>query len=89
MGLLFSDSSSGPSHKVFKTSKEIRETLYQIHGLTEAERHLIFEVMVKQLDDGGVTSFEGMRKVDPVLYQMVKQGKISDFAYKSVKKLWQ
>ena len=89
MGWLFgSGSYTSPSKKVFKTTKEIKKALYRIRSLKKVEREEILKEIQKQLDDGGVTVYEGQEKLNKVFYQMYKNDKISRTDYENLKKLW-
>ena len=85
MGLFFSTSSS---KKVFKTSKEVRRALVKISSLTREEKNLIYPEIVRELDDGGVTVYEGREKLNQIFYKMMKEGRISSTDYQNLKKLW-
>lgn len=57
MGIFTSD-----SKKIFKTREEIQKALYRIPTLDYKERPRVYEALVKELDNGGVTR-EELRRV--------------------------
>lgn len=46
------------SKKVFTTEQQIKDTLYKIRTLDYKERARVFDVLKKELDDGGVSEYE-------------------------------
>ncbi|MBI3291092.1 hypothetical protein HYZ76_02305 [Candidatus Falkowbacteria bacterium] len=46
------------SKKVFRTSQQIKEALFKIESLDYQQRARVFEALVNELDDGGVTKEE-------------------------------
>lgn len=80
---------STSSKKIFKTRKEVRKALFKISSLTSKERKSIYREIIKELDDGGVSAYEGREKLNRIFYRMVKAGEISSTDYRNLKKLWQ
>ncbi|MDX9893146.1 MAG: hypothetical protein RB292_01890 [Patescibacteria group bacterium] len=62
------------SNKIFKTSQQIKDALYQIKSLDYRQRPNVFEALVKELDDGGVTKEEIIR----VVGELRAKGEISE-----------
>ncbi len=78
MGLFFSNTSP---KNVFRTSKEVRRALAEISSLTKEEKKLIFDEIVKELDDGGVTVYEGKKNLIIFFYGYKNDGRISSVDY--------
>jgi len=85
MGLFFS---TKPSKKVFKTHKDIKKALYKIKSLTSSERKIIYKEIAQELDNGGVSAYEGKKKLNHIFYTMYQEGRISKTDYENLKKLW-
>ncbi len=62
------------SNKIFSTSQQIKDALYQIKSLDYRQRPNVFEALVKELDDGGVTKEEIIR----VVRELRAKGEISE-----------
>ncbi len=84
---LFGSTSRSPQKKMFRTREEIRRALYGISSLTNKERKKIMELVVKELDHGGVTSYEWKEKLQPLFYDLRQQGVISSTDYTQLKSL--
>jgi len=46
------------SKKIFKSSDQIRKRLYKIKTLDYKERPKVYKALIRELDDGGVSSTE-------------------------------
>lgn len=68
------------SKKVFKTRQEIKDALFQIGSLDYREKPKVFEVLVKELDDGGVSPEEIRR----VVREMRQRKEISEIDKKNL-----
>jgi len=62
------------SKKVFKTKQQIKDALFQIKTLDYREKPVVYEALIKELDDGGVSE-EELKKV---VKELRKNGEISD-----------
>ena len=71
------------SKKVFKTSQQIKDALFQIKSLDYRERPTVYEALVKELDDGGVSAEEIKR----VVRELRADGEISEIDKESLLKL--
>ncbi|MCL5795857.1 MAG: hypothetical protein M1338_05915, partial [Patescibacteria group bacterium] len=50
------------SKKVFKTKQQIKDALFQIKTLDYRQKPVVYEALIKELDDGGVSE-EEIKKV--------------------------
>ncbi|MFA5358803.1 MAG: hypothetical protein WC310_03215 [Patescibacteria group bacterium] len=77
----------GSSRKIFHTKDEIKKSLFRLNTLTQDQREIIFNIVAGELDDNGVTEFEWKKRLSPIFYQLVKEGKISQIDYEKLKNL--
>ena len=73
----------GSSKKVFKTRQEVKDALFQIKSLDYREKPRVLEVLIKELDDGGVSPEEIRR----VVSEMRQRGEISEVDKKNLLQL--
>lgn len=73
------------SKKVFKTSQQIKDALYQIKTLDYRERPTVYSALVKELDDGGVSKEEIKR----IVRELREDKQISEIDKKNLLKLIQ
>jgi hypothetical protein len=71
------------SKKVFKTSQQIRDALFQIKSLDYRERPTVYSALIKELDDGGVSKEEIKR----IVRELRKEREISEIDKKNLLKL--
>ena len=71
------------SKKVFKTRQEVKDALFQIRSLDYREKPRVLEVLIKELDDGGVSPEEIRR----VVSEMRQRGEISEVDKKNLLQL--
>ncbi len=62
------------SKKIFKTSQQIKDALYQLKTLDYRERPNVMAELIKELDDGGVSKEELIR----VVRELRAKGEISE-----------
>ncbi len=70
----------GSSKKIFKSKQEIKDALYRVKTLDYRERPNVYEALVKELGDGGVTSHELRR----VIGELKAKGEISEIDKKNL-----
>lgn len=90
MGLLDLFFGGGKQKKegmLFATSLEVEKTLFRIGTLSQGQRSLVKEMIVRFMGSGGVTAAEYRTHVLPELYKMVQAGKISSVDYQKLKNL--
>lgn len=63
-----------PSKKVFQTSQQIKDALFQIKSLDYRQRPTVLEALIKELNDGGVSA-EELKKV---IRELRERGEISE-----------
>ncbi len=68
--------------------------MFRIRSLTSEERELILTKISAELDDGGVSVYEGQKKLNHIFYELFREGKISEIDYENLKNfgsslLWQ
>ncbi|MDD2806944.1 MAG: hypothetical protein PHW95_00260 [Patescibacteria group bacterium] len=68
------------SPKIFNTSEQIHQALFRIKSLDDLERAKVMSALVKELDDGGVTT-EELKKV---VHDLRLTGKISEIDKKNL-----
>jgi len=73
----------GSTKKVFKSRQEIKDALYKIQSLDYRERPKVLEVLIKELDDGGVSPEEIRR----VVREMRERREISEVDKNNLLKL--
>lgn len=71
------------SSTVFKTSKQLRQALFRINTLDYQQREHIYELLLRQLDDGGITSQE----LKETIRRLREQREISDIDRDNLLKL--
>lgn len=71
------------SKKVFKTSQRIKDALFQIQSLDYRQRPVVYEALIKELDDGGVSQEEIKR----VVRELRNKGEISEIDKNNLLKL--
>ena len=71
------------SKKVFKTSQQIRDALFQLKSLDYRERPTVYNTLIKELDDGGVSKEEIIR----VVRELREKGEISEIDKKNLLEL--
>jgi len=64
----------GSSKKVFKTRQQIKDALYKVKTLDYRQKPNVYEALVKELDDGGVSPEEIRR----VVSELRLSGEISE-----------
>jgi coenzyme F420-reducing hydrogenase gamma subunit len=62
------------SNKIFKTRQQIKDALYKVKTLDYRQQPNVYEALVKELDDGGVSA-EEIRKV---VRELREKGEISE-----------
>jgi len=62
------------SAKIFTTSAQIKQALFQLDSLDEKQREIVFKALVKELDDRGVSEEELKR----VATELRNRGLISE-----------
>jgi len=62
------------SKKVFKTSQQIRDVLFQLKSLDYRQQPTVYNALIKELDDGGVSKEEIIR----VIGELREKGEISE-----------
>lgn len=78
----------GNSHKVFTTKKQIHQELFKLKTLNQNQRQEIFDLIEPELDEGGVTSREGLSHLNHKFYELYQRGEISKIDYEYLKGLW-
>jgi len=71
------------SKKVFKTSQQIRDALFQIKSLDYRERPNVYAALIRELDDGGV----GKEEIKKVIRELRKEGEISEIDQRNLLRL--
>ena len=71
------------SKKVFKTSQQIRDALFQIKSLDYRERPNVYAALIRELDDGGVDKEE----IKKVIRELRKEGEISEIDQRNLLRL--
>ncbi len=71
------------SKKVFKTSQQIKDALFQVESLDYRQRPAVYEALIKELDDGGVSTEEIKR----VVRELREKGEISEIDKDNLLKL--
>lgn len=71
------------SRKVFKTKQQIRDALFQIKSLDYRQQPSVFEALIKELDDGGVST-EELKKV---IRELRNNGEISEIDQQNLSQL--
>lgn len=61
------------SKKIFKTRQQIKDALFQLKSLDYRQRPVVYEALIKELDDSGVSTEEIKR----VVRELRKKGEIS------------
>ncbi len=83
-------SGGGKSKKqgmLFTTSLEIEKTLFHIGTLSQTQRSVVKNLIVKFIGSGGVTVEEYRVHVIPELYKLMQAGEISSVDYQKLKNL--
>lgn len=62
------------SKKIFKTKQQIKDALFQLQSLDYRQKPTVFEELVKELDDGGVSAEE----IKKVVRELKESGEISE-----------
>jgi len=70
------------SKKIFKTSQQIKDVLFQLPSLDFRQRETILTALIKELDDGGVSEEEIKR----VVKELRAKGEISEVDKESLLK---
>ncbi|MAF14331.1 MAG: hypothetical protein CMI53_05600 [Parcubacteria group bacterium] len=73
------------SNKIFKTKQQIKDALYQVKSLDYRQRPTVYNTLVKELDDGGVSKEEIKR----VVSELRQREEISEVDKKNLLKLIQ
>lgn len=68
------------SKKVFNTRQQIKDALFQIKSLDYREKPNVYDALVKELDDGGVSKEEIRR----VVRELREKGEISEIDKKNL-----
>jgi hypothetical protein len=68
------------SKKIFGTAEEIRKKLYKIQSLDYKERPVVYQALIKELDDNGVTAEE----LKLVIRQLKEDHEISEIDRKNL-----
>ncbi|NUM25031.1 MAG: hypothetical protein HUU49_00210 [Candidatus Buchananbacteria bacterium] len=68
------------SKKIFNTTQQIKDALYQIQSLDYKERPQVLAALVKELDDGGVSQEEIIK----VVRELRAAGEISEIDKKNL-----
>ena len=71
------------SKKVLNSSQQIKDALFQIKSLDYRQRPVVYEALIKELDDGGVSSME----IKKVIIELKKNGEISEIDEKNLRQL--
>jgi len=73
------------SKKILKTHQQIKDALFQVKSLDYRERPAVYEALIKELDDGGVSQ-EELKKV---VRELRNNGEISEIDKNSLLELIQ
>lgn len=90
MGLFGSFFGGGKAKKqgmIFATSLEVEKALFRLGTLSQEQRSLVKEVIMKFFGSGGVTAEEYRTRILPELYKLAGTGKISSVDYQKLKNL--
>lgn len=71
------------SPKIFKTHEQIRKALFQLASLDQRQKEIVYNALVKELDDDGV-SVEELKKV---VRELRASGLISEIDKKNLLEL--
>lgn len=87
LDIIFGTSKTKKQGMLFTTSLEIEKTLFRVGTLSQEQRSLVKEIIVRFMGSGGVTVGEYRMHVLPELYKMMQIGKISSVDYRKLKNL--
>ena len=71
------------SKKVFNTKQQIKDALFQVKTLDYRQKPAIYEAILKELDDGGVSPQE----LKDVITELHKKSEISEIDQENLLKL--
>lgn len=72
---------------LFTTSIEVERVLFRLGTLSQEQRALVKNIIVKFMGSGGVSVEEFRVHVLPEIYKLVQAGKISSIDYQKLKNL--
>ncbi len=71
------------SKKIFTSSQQIKDALFRIKSLDYRQKPSVYEALIRELDDGGVTKEEIIR----VVRELREKGEISEIDRKNLLEL--